>query len=109
MCFFPLASKTWPLPLLCTLYSSLTTLSGELVGRALCAAYENRLPENTSRSISELIVLMVSFVMDRDSFKFKHLTKQPINEGPNEGSVAARTLRRFRYDSCLHNPQLITF
>src|SRR5512132_1179320 len=61
MYFFPLASKTPPFPLLCTLYNSLMTRSGELVGCALCAACEKRLPKITSRGINEkLIVLIVS-------------------------------------------------
>src|SRR5438876_11233245 len=61
MYFFPLASKTPPFPFLCTLYNSLMTLSGELVGWALCAACEKRLPKITSRGINEkLIVLIVS-------------------------------------------------
>src|SRR5882672_8860473 len=61
MYFFPLASKTPPFPLLCTLYNSRMTLSGDLVGWALCAACEKRLPKITSRGINEqLIVLIVS-------------------------------------------------
>src|SRR5512132_3749031 len=61
MYFFPLASKTPPFPLLCTLYNSLMTRSGELVGWALCAACEKRLPKITSSGINEkLIVLIVS-------------------------------------------------
>src|SRR4029453_2390768 len=74
MYFFPLASKTPPLPLLCTLYNSLMTPSGELVGRALCAACAKRLPKITSRAINEKLIVLIVSVPQRFAILSKHIT-----------------------------------
>src|SRR6266496_3490215 len=74
MYFFPLASKTPPFPLLCTLYNSLMTLSGELVGWALCAACEKRLPKITSRGINEKLIVLIVSVPQKFAILRKHIT-----------------------------------
>src|SRR6266508_3351863 len=77
MYFFPLASKTPPFPLLCTLYNSLMTLSGELVGWALCAACEKRLPKITSRGINEKLIVLIVSVPQKFAILRKHITTTP--------------------------------
>src|SRR6266487_1916553 len=74
MYFFPLAPKTPPFPLLCTLYNSLTTLSGELVGWALCAAREKRLLKITSRGINEKLIVLIVSVPQKFALLRKHIT-----------------------------------
>src|SRR6266498_701317 len=74
MYFFPLASKTPPFPLLCTLYNSLMTLSAELVGWALCAAGEKRLPKITSRGINEKLIVLIVSVPQKSAILRKHTT-----------------------------------
>src|SRR6266545_6610707 len=74
MYFFPLASNTPPFPLLCTLYNSLMTLSGELVGWALCAACEKRLPKITSRGINEKLIVLIVSVPQKFAILRKHIT-----------------------------------
>src|SRR5882724_12865126 len=82
MYFFPLASKTRPFPLLCTLYNSLITLAGELVGWALCAACEKRLPKITSRGINDKLIVLIVFVPQKFAILRKPIT--PELTGPRE-------------------------
>src|SRR6266496_3306443 len=74
MYFFPLASKTPPFPLLCTLYNSLMTLSGDLVGWALCAACEKRLPKITTKEINEKLIVLIVSVPQKFAILRKHIT-----------------------------------
>src|SRR5204863_9683501 len=81
MYFFPLASKTPPFPFLCTLYNSLMTLSGELVGWALCAAYEKRLPKITTREINEKLIVLIVSVPQKFAILRKHITSELTGRG----------------------------
>src|SRR6266550_5891757 len=74
MYFFPLASNMPPLPLLCTLYNSLMILSGELVGWALCAACEKRLPKIATRGINEKLIVLIVSVPRKFAILRKHIT-----------------------------------
>src|SRR5438034_2892228 len=96
MYLFPLASKTPPFPLLCTLYNSLMTLSGDLVGWALCAACEKRLPKITTREINEKLIVLIVFC----STKVRN-----IKEAYNACASAARELTQPHSKLLLTNTQ----
>src|SRR6266700_2015374 len=81
MYFFPLASNTPPFPLLCTLYNSLMTLSGELVRWALCAACEKRLPKITSRGINEKRIVLIVSVPRKFAILRKHMFGRCFESG----------------------------
>src|SRR6266508_2510014 len=81
MYFSPLASNMPPFPLLCTLYNSLMILSGELVGWALCAACEKRLPKITSRGINEKLIVLIVSVPRKFAILRKHITLMRFSYG----------------------------
>src|SRR6266545_4118463 len=94
MYFFPLASNTPPFPLLCTLYNSLMTLSGELVGWALCAACEKRLPKITSRGINEKLIVLIVSVPQEFAILRKHITFELTGDRQATKPAVGRPVQR---------------